>query len=116
MDYAEGAVMVIWNIITEYIHDDEVLYLEEVSDKWMNLQLRHNETLRHFFSRVDSLCAEYLTKCHIKKLDAEILSLVMKELPLELKYHLSLLEGAGDGMRNWHWIKTKIVYFIEKFP
>ena len=116
MNYEEGAVMIMWNIITEYIHDDEVLYLKEVSDKWMNLSLRQNESLRNFFSRVDSVCAEYLSKCHIKKLDAEILALVMKELPLELKYHLSILEGAGDGMRSWHWIKTKIVYFIEKFP
>ena len=97
MNYNEGAVMTIWNIITEYIHDDEVLYLKEVSDKWIALHLRPNETLRNFFSRVDSLCAEYLTKCHIKKLDAEILSLVMNQLPNELKYHLSMLEGSGMG-------------------
>ena len=69
-----------------------------------------------FFSRVDALCAEYLTKCHIKKLDAEILSLVMNQLPNELKYHLSMLEGSGDGLRSWEWIKKKIVYFVEKFP
>ena len=37
MDYKEGAVMEIWNIITEYIHDDEVLYLKEVSDKWIRI-------------------------------------------------------------------------------
>ena len=78
----------------EYVHDDEVLYLKEVSNKWMNLQLRQNEPLGNFFSRVDSVCAEYLTNCHIKKIDAEILALVMKELSLELKYHLSILDGA----------------------
>ena len=33
MDYEGGTIMTIWNIITEYIHDDEVLYLKEVSDK-----------------------------------------------------------------------------------
>ena len=74
--------MTIWNIITEYIHDDEVLYLNEVS-------------------RVDALCVEYLTKCHIRKQDPEILALLMKKLPNELKYHLSLLVGSGDGMRSW---------------
>ena len=30
MNYEEGAVMTIWNIITEYIHVDEALYLKEV--------------------------------------------------------------------------------------
>ena len=76
MNYEKGAVMIIWNIISEYIHYDEVLYLKEVSDKWMNLTLHQNESLRNFFSRVDSVCAEYLSMCHIKKLDAEILALV----------------------------------------
>ena len=37
----------------------------------------------------------------------------MKELATELKYHLLLLEGSGDGMRSWLWIKTKIVYFVK---
>ena len=66
MNYKEGAVMTIWNVITEYIHNDKVLYLKEVSEKWMRLQLRSNETLRNVFSRIDSVCAEYLTKCHTK--------------------------------------------------
>ena len=66
MNYNEGAVMTIWNIITEYIHNDEGLYLKEVSDKWIKLQLRPNETLRNSFTRIDSVCAEYLSKCHIK--------------------------------------------------
>ena len=91
--------MTIWNIITEYIYNDEVLYFKEVSDKWMTMKLRPNEALRNFFSRVNALCAEYLSKCHITKLDLEILALVMKELPNELKCRLSLLEGSGDGMR-----------------
>ena len=34
-DYEEGAAMTICNIIAEYIHGDEVLYLKEVSDKWI---------------------------------------------------------------------------------
>ena len=41
--------------------------------------------------------------------------LVMKELPKDLKYHLSLLEGSNNGMRSWHWIKTKLVHFSETF-
>ena len=73
--------MKIRNIITEYVHDDEVLHLKEVSDKWMTMKLRPNETLTNSFSRVDALCVEYLSKCHIKKLDPEISVLVMKELP-----------------------------------
>ena len=30
MDYKKSAYMEIWNIITEYLHDDEVQYLKEV--------------------------------------------------------------------------------------
>ena len=32
MDYYEGSVRNIWDIITEYVHDEEVLYLKEVFD------------------------------------------------------------------------------------
>ena len=67
MTYEEGAAMTIWNIITEYIYNDEVLYLKEVSDKWLRMQLRPNESLRNFSTRFDTLCSEYLTKCHIRK-------------------------------------------------
>ena len=77
MDYEEGAVMTIWNIITEYINNDEVIYLKEVSDKWIKMRFRPYEKLSSFFSRVDALCQEFLTKCHIKKLDGEIIALVM---------------------------------------
>ena len=101
MDYEEGAVLKIWSIITEYIHNDEVLYLKEVSKKSIRMQLRPNKTLRDFF-RVDALCAEYSP-------------LGMKELPNELKYHLSLLEESGDGLINWQWIKNKIGRLVEKF-
>ena len=80
--------MEIWNIITEFIHDDEVLYLQEVSDKWIWMKFKPYETLRNFFSRIDALCQEYLTKCHIKKEDPEVLTFVMKELLKDLKYHL----------------------------
>ena len=115
MDYEEGAVMAVWNIITEYIHDDEVLYWKEVSGKWIRMKFRLYETRRHFFSRVDALCQEYLTKCHIKKQDPKILTLVMKELPKDFKYHLQLLEGSNNGIRSWHWIKIKILHFSKKF-
>ena len=109
MNYDKSSVMTIWNIITEYIHDEEVLYLKEVSDEWMTGQLRPNKSLLNFLSRVDALCAEYLRKCHIEKLDPEILALVMKELPNELKYNPSSLEGSGDGMRSWQWIKKNCI-------
>ena len=99
----------------EYIHDNKVLYLKEVSDKWMTMKLRPNGTLQNFFSRVDALCVKYLTTYQIKKLDPEILALVMKELPNELKYHLSLLEGSKDGMRSWQWIK-KLYTLLKNFP
>ena len=55
MDYEEGAVMTNWNRITEYIHDDKVLYFIEVSDKWIRMRFRPNKTLKKF-SRVDALC------------------------------------------------------------
>ena len=64
------------------------------------IAITSQQTLRICFSRIDSVCAEYLTKCHINKLNDEIFALVMKELPNELKYHLSLLEGSGDEMRS----------------
>ena len=48
-DYEEGAVMEIWNIIIDYVHDDEVLYLKEASDKWIIMRFRKYETLRYFF-------------------------------------------------------------------
>ena len=107
--------MTIWNIIIGYIHDDEVLYLNEVSDKWIRIRLRPYEILRNFFSRIDDLWQEYLVKFHIKKEDPKILALVRKELPPDLKYNLSLLEGSNNGMRSWHWIKTKLVRFTETF-
>ena len=59
MDYEEGAVMNIWTIINEYMHDDEVLYRKEVSDKWIRMRFKPYETLRNFFSRIDALCQEY---------------------------------------------------------
>ena len=58
MNYEESAVMTIWNI-TEYIHDDEVLFLKEVSSKWIRMQLHPNESLRNFLSGVDDLYAKY---------------------------------------------------------
>ena len=70
MNYEEGAVIP-----------------KEVSDKWMTMKLRPNKTLRNVSSPVDALCAEYLSKCHIKKLDPEILALAMKVLQNGLKYH-----------------------------
>ena len=73
--------MTIWNIITECIHDVEVLYLTEVSDKLIRIKFRPYETLRNFFSRIDALYQECFTKYHFKKEDPEILALVMKELP-----------------------------------
>ena len=76
MNYEEGSVMTVWNVITEYIHNDEVLYLKEVPDI-----LECNYILTNHYeisSLVDSLYAEYLTKCHIRKLDPEILALVIK--------------------------------------
>ena len=83
MDYEEGAVMKIWSIMTEYIHDDEAQ-----NETWNRMQLRPNEILRNFLSRVGALCGEYRTMCHIKKHDPEILALVM---------NLSLFEGSADG-------------------
>ena len=68
MDYTEGAVIEI-----QYIHDDEVLYLKEESGKWIRMKFKPYETLRNFISRFDALCQEYLTKCHLKKEDPEIL-------------------------------------------
>ena len=49
MDYEEGAVMQISNIITEYIHDDEIFYLNKVSEKWIRMRFRPYETLHNFF-------------------------------------------------------------------
>ena len=66
------------------------------------------ETLRNFFSRVDALCQEYLTKCHINKEDPGILALLMKELPKVLKYHLHLLEESNNATRSWHWIEQNL--------
>ena len=48
MDYEECAVMTFWDIIIEYINDDDVLYLKEVSDKWIRTKFRAYETLRNF--------------------------------------------------------------------
>ena len=48
MDYEQGAVMAVWNIITAYIHEGEVLYLKEVSNKWIRMKFRPYETLRNF--------------------------------------------------------------------
>ena len=76
------------------------------------MRFRSYETLCNFLSHVDALCQEY-PKFHIKKEDRDILALVMKELPKDLKYHLSLIEGSYNGMRSWHWIKTKFVHFSE---
>ena len=82
-----------------------ILYLK----RWIWLRFRPHENLRNLFSRVDASCQEYLTKCHIKNEDPKILALVMKELPKDLEYHLSLLEGPNNGMRSWQ-IKIKLVH------
>ena len=79
------------------------------------MRFKPYETLRNFFSRIDALYQEFFTKCHIKKQDGEILALVMKELPKDLQYHLSLLEGTNNDTRSWHWIKTKLVHISETF-
>ena len=113
MDYKEGAVMEIWNIITEYIHDDEILYFKEVSDKWIRVKFKPYETLRNFFSRIDAFCQEYLTKCHIKKKGPEFLVLVMKELPKDLKYHLQRMEGSNNEKLALD--KDKPCAFFRKF-
>ena len=87
----------------EYIHDDEVLYLKKVNDKWIRMQFKPFEALRYFFSRIHALCQEFLTKCHNKKEDLEILALVMKELPKDLKYHLQFMGGSNYEVRSWHF-------------
>ena len=71
--------------------------------------------LYELFSRADALYQEYLTKCSIKIEDQEILALTMKELPKDLKYQLSFLKGSSNGMRSWHWSKTKLGHFTETF-
>ena len=58
----------------------------------MRLELNPNEPIRKFFSRVDSVRAEYLTKCQKKEEDAESLALVQEEF---LTYYLPTLELAG---------------------
>ena len=75
----------------------KILYLKGASEKRIRMQLRPNEILRNFLSRIDAMCAVHLKKCHIKKQDSEVLALVMKVLPNELKYHLSLLENREMG-------------------
>ena len=47
MDYEEGAVMTIWDIITEYKHDDEKFYIKEIYDKSIRMRFWPYETLRH---------------------------------------------------------------------
>ena len=111
MVYEEGAVMTIWNIITEYIHDDEVLYLKEVSDKWIRMKFNPYQTL-HNYSLVSIRYVKNISQnVKIKKQNPEILALIMKELPKDQKYPLSLLEGSNNVMRSCHWIKTKLVHF-----
>ena len=112
MYYGDVAVMTIWDFITEYIHNDEVLNLKEISDKWIRMKLHHNESLGIILFQVEALCAAYLTKCHIRKLDPENLVLVIKEVPTELKYQLSLLERSFDGMGSGNGLKPKLSIFL----
>ena len=58
--------------------------------------------------------AEYLTKFHIKKEDAEVVAPVQKEVPKDLKYHLSVIESAVDGGKIRQWIKTRVGTLLKQ--
>ena len=63
MEYDIGAVMKIWNIIDKHVETNKITNGVKFSKKWKLLKTYHGEPVRDFFSRIDALCAEKLTKC-----------------------------------------------------
>ena len=48
------------------------------------LKMNHGEPARDFFSRIDALCAEKLTKCQKEVPEEDIVALVVAGLPQDL--------------------------------
>ena len=69
--------MKIWNIINEYVEANKVINGVEFSKKWKLLKTYIGEPVRFFFSRINALCAEKLTKCEKEVPEGDIFALVL---------------------------------------
>ena len=52
-------IMTIWEIINEYLNRDATRHLEDISSKWHDLYMFEDESYCDYFSRIDSVVAEY---------------------------------------------------------
>ena len=63
--------MMIWEKINKYLNKDSTRHLEEIPSKWHDLHMLEDEPYCDYFSRIDSVVAEYKIKCkkiiHMRK-------------------------------------------------
>ena len=84
MEYSITSVMQIWTILNEYVERNKIINGVEFSKKWKLLKMNHGELVRDFFSRIDTLCAEKVTKCQKEVPEEDIFALVLASLPQDL--------------------------------
>ena len=95
--------MHIWTILNEYVEKNKIINGVEFSKKWKVLRMNHGELVRDFFSRIDALCAEKVTKCQKEVPDEDIFALVIASLPQDL---LDLIMKE-EKMIESGWEETK---------
>ena len=112
MKYSHQAVINIWSILTEYIETNKVIHGVEFSKKWKVLKLNPREPVRDFFSRIDVLCAEKLTKCQKGNPEVDIIALVVASLPHDLLDKILKEEEMIE--KGWEETKKTIVREAER--
>ena len=112
MKWSYQAVMKIWSILTEYIETNRVIHGVEFSKKWKVLKMNHGEPVRDFFSRIDALCAEKVTKCQKEVPEEDIIALVVASLPQDLLDRILKEEKMIE--KGWEETKKEIVREAER--
>ena len=112
MKWSITAVMQIWQILTEYIEVNKVIHGVEFSKKWKLLTMNHGEPVRNFFSRIDALCAEKVTKLQREVPIEDIIALVVACLPQNLLDRILKEEEMIE--KGWEETKKEIVREAER--
>ena len=105
--------MTIWEIINEYLNKVATRYLKDRSSKWHDLYMLEDEPYRDFFSRIDSVVAEYKIKCNKIIQDAEIFSLISTRVHPHIADRIVLFKQNSVGIPHWDIIKKQVVDYSE---
>ena len=87
----------------------------ETSIKWHELYIRPNEPYKSYFSRIDSVVAEFKNKFDRVVVDSEIFGLIHTRVLPAIHDKLILFKTIAVGQPKWEAVKMQLVGMLSAY-